>query len=259
MFCQRCGAENPNEGRFCIQCGNALQELAGSVAAAPPPSGAAVTSGKAIGSLICGLLAFFPPTAIAAVVLGHLAISEIRKSAGRIRGEGMAVAGLVFGYMGLMIIPVFIVAAIAIPNLLRSRIVANEASAVGSLRTIEVATIRYAATYHNGFPPGLDALAGTGVATCDRAALIDTALASGHKDGYEFSYLWDLPEDNVPPAPSSDAAAEGCTMAGGTAYELHADPIDRERTGWRSFYTDQTGVIRFERDRPATASSPPIR
>jgi type II secretory pathway pseudopilin PulG len=50
---------------------------------------------------------------------------------------------------------ILIIAAIAIPNLLRSRMAANEASAVGSIRTINTAAITYSATYGNGFPPGL--------------------------------------------------------------------------------------------------------
>ena len=53
-------------------------------------------------------------------------------------GDGMAIAGLVLGYIGFAAIPfILIIAAIAIPNLLRARMAANEASAVGSLRTIE--------------------------------------------------------------------------------------------------------------------------
>jgi len=74
----------------------------------------AETSGKAIGSLVCGLLFFFPPSAILAVIMGHLSLSEIRRSAGRLGGRGVAIAGLVLGYAGLSFIPVLIIAAIAI-------------------------------------------------------------------------------------------------------------------------------------------------
>ena len=48
---------------------------------------------------------------------------------------------------------ILIIAAIAIPNLLRSRMAANEASAVGSIRTMNTAAITYSSTYGNGFPP----------------------------------------------------------------------------------------------------------
>src|SRR5437879_12596996 len=92
----------------------------------------------AIASLICCILFFFLPSAIVAIIMGHLSLSDIRRSAGRLGGRGMAIAGLVLGYTGLAIIPVLIIAAIAIPNLLRARMAANEASAVGSLRTIKI-------------------------------------------------------------------------------------------------------------------------
>ena len=73
---------------------------AASIPAAIPVSrtiGAAETSGKAITSLICGLLFFVPFAFIAAVVFGHIALSEIKRSAGRLKGEGLAIAGLVLG------------------------------------------------------------------------------------------------------------------------------------------------------------------
>ncbi|MBZ5694190.1 MAG: DUF4190 domain-containing protein [Acidobacteriia bacterium] len=259
MFCQRCGAENPNEGRFCIQCGAALQGLASPSAAgqvpggaAPSSTGAAVTSGKAIGSLICGLLGFIPFVSIAAIVLGHLSLSEIRKSAGRLTGQGLAIAGLVLGYLGLFYI-VLIVAAIAIPNLLRSRMAANEAAAIGSLRTINIAAIGYSSTYSNGFPPSLDALGGTGAPTCDHAALIDSVLASGEKSGYVFTYT---PQDMLPSVPPE---AKDCTTPGANAFTLNADPVTRGTTGGRGFFVDETGVIRQQVNGTATADSPPIR
>src|SRR5271170_7838159 len=64
---------------------------------------------------------------------------------------------------------ILIVVAIAVPNLLRSRIAANEASAVENLRTITTASVVYNTTYQNGYPPMLATLGGvSGVpATCD--------------------------------------------------------------------------------------------
>ena len=80
-----------------------------------PPAGVP-TSGKAIASLICGIFTLFFPASIAAIILGHLSLSAIRKSAGRLGGRGVAIAGLVLGYAGITLIPlILIIAAIAIP------------------------------------------------------------------------------------------------------------------------------------------------
>src|SRR5277367_3433053 len=84
---------------------------------------------------------------------------------------------------------ILIIAAIAIPNLLRSRMAANEASAVGSIRTINTAAISYNSTYGNGFPPSLSAVGTTGTAavSCTNAELIDSVLTGGAKSGYNFT------------------------------------------------------------------------
>jgi type IV pilus assembly protein PilA len=269
MFCALCAADNPNDGHFCVKCGAVLQGQRGM----PPPglglndsvapyTGPTESSGKAVASLICGILFFIFPSAIAAIILGHLSISDIRRSGGRLTGHGMATAGLVLGYMGIAVIPVvLIVAAIAIPNLLRARMAANESSAVGSLRTINAAAFSYQATYSNGFPPGLEAMDGSSLekSSCDHAQLIDPTLASGQKSGYTFTYGWVLPKDAASQTPSPAAAANGCTLVGGISYQVYADPITRGTTGQRGFYTDQTAVVRFAANETATEQSPPLQ
>ena len=105
---------------------------------------------------VAGFLAGLP-----AVILGHMAKTEIRKSNGRLRGDGMALTGLILGYLSLALLPIMIIliiAAIAIPNLLRAKIAANEASAIGSLRTIVTADITYSERYGRGFATSLRAL-----------------------------------------------------------------------------------------------------
>jgi len=266
MFCSLCAADNPNDGRFCVKCGAVLQGQRGMAPPAPgfdaPAArytGPTETSGKAIASLICGIVLFVFPSAIAAIILGHLSLSDIRRAGGRLTGSGLATTGLVLGYMGVAVIPiVLIVAAIAIPNLLRAKMAANEASAVGYVRTIETAAISYQATYSNGYPPDLRAMGGNTNANCDHAGLIDPALTSGQKSGYVFTYVA-LPamEDSQPPD-SQQAMANGCTTRGGRAYTVNADPITRGTTGQRSFYADQSGMIRFSMEGPATADSPRI-
>ena len=260
MICSLCAAENPIDGRYCLKCGALLQGQRSlppqplyETASAQPFTGPTETSGKAIGSLICGLMFFFFPVAIIAIVLGHLSLGEIRRSAGRLTGRGMAVTGLVLGYAGVSVIPIMIIAAIAIPNLLRARTAANEASAVGSLRVILTAETTFNDSYANGFSPDLASLGGnaTGQDTCDRAGLVDRVLASGQKNGYRFTYV---PLGQV--ALSEGAKSRSCTRPGAQSFEIHADPITRGTTGRRSFYVDQTGVIRYNREGPATSDSP---
>src|SRR5690242_20810050 len=83
---------------------------------------------------------------------------------------------------------ILIIAAIAIPNLLRSRIAANEASAVGSIRTLNTAEVTYASTYPSlGFTCTLTALgpaSGGGSVTSTAAGLVDSVLSAGTKSGY---------------------------------------------------------------------------
>jgi type IV pilus assembly protein PilA len=148
---------------------------------------------------------------------------------------------------------ILIIAAIAIPNLLRSRMAANEASAVGSLRTLNTAAVTYSTTYGNGFPPSLAAMGppagGGNTATCDTADLVDSVLSSGSKSGYNFTYTGANPVA---------AAAPNCANAGYNTYTINADPITRGTTGQRSFFTDQSGVIRFNATQAASATDPPI-
>lgn len=185
-----------------------------------PPS----TSGKAIASLICGVFFFMLPASIAAVVLGHLSLSEIKKSAGRIQGQGLATAGLVLGYLGLAVIPLLIIAAIAIPNLLRARIAANESSALVSLRQINAAEVAYAQEHPEiGF-------------TCDLNELntthrIDATLATGAKNGYTFSL-------------QNCSLGESGTQA--QKYQALATPLTSNTTGIRTFCSDEAGVIKTD-------------
>ena len=137
---------------------------------------------------------------------------------------------------------ILIIAAIAIPNLLRSKMAANEASAVGSLRTLTTANVTYNSTYGNQFSPDLPTLGGVPpTATCASALLVDNVLAtaiagSSGKSGYTFNYMAGTPITNPPP---------GCT-AGVLAFAIQADPVVAGQTGTRHFCVDQTGVIRFD-------------
>jgi type II secretory pathway pseudopilin PulG len=98
---------------------------------------------------------------------------------------------------------ILIIAAIAIPNLLRARMAANQAAAVSNIRTITSAAIVYSSTYSNGLPPSLAAMGGVGVANCNGAILLDETLTTPpyHKSGYALDYQpQGAPITNPPPS-----------------------------------------------------------
>jgi len=129
---------------------------------------------------------------------------------------------------------ILIIAAIAIPNLLRSKMAANEASAVGSIRTINTAQVTYSSTYGIGYAaslPSLGGLASPCAATSTNACLIDPVLSSGLKSGYQFTSAAVLIVNGI----ANGFEAEGHPAAGAIGV-----------TGQRSFCSDQSGVIRFD-------------
>jgi type IV pilus assembly protein PilA len=138
---------------------------------------------------------------------------------------------------------ILIIAAIAIPNLLRAKIAANEASAVGSLRTINTSSVEYSTTY-GGYETTLLSLGGPagGSAASTSAELIDAVLAGGTKSGYAFTYT------------------TGSTDSNGNvlAYTLTAVPTSIGVTGQREFFTDQSGVIRYNTVGAANINSTPL-
>ncbi len=148
---------------------------------------------------------------------------------------------------------ILIIAAIAIPMLLRSKIAANEANAVQTLRTAVTASTAYASTYGNGYPPTLQALGGSGAPpNCDAAALLDPTIATPpfQKSGYTFAY--NILNANANPAP-------GCSAPGGNSFTATAIPISLGTSGQRSFFVDPSGVIRGNpTGGPPTVNDQPI-
>jgi prepilin-type N-terminal cleavage/methylation domain-containing protein len=138
---------------------------------------------------------------------------------------------------------ILIIAAIAIPNLLRSRIAANQASAVGSLRTLNTAEITYSSTYNVGFTATLSYLQPptTAQPTSTAAGLIDSILAGGSKSGYSFQY--------------TPATADSTGRI--NQYTITANPITNS-TGTNYYFTDQSGVIRQNSTSTAQATDSPI-
>ena len=135
---------------------------------------------------------------------------------------------------------ILIIAAIAIPDLLKSRQAANQASAVGSLRTINTSEVTYASTYTTGFSQDLTQLDGTTTpSTVTAAGLIASVLGGGFKSGDTFAYT-------------------STTVRGRLeAYILTASP--NPGTGKVHFYyTDESGVIRQNTSASATSSDSPL-
>jgi type IV pilus assembly protein PilA len=133
---------------------------------------------------------------------------------------------------------ILIIAAIAIPNLLKSRMAANESSAVGSERTLNTAEVTYSASCPAvGFSASIAEL-NTGAVCAGGTGIIDNVLSAGQKSGYAFAY--------------TVAATNGIN----TTYTTVATPNKVGVTGQRGFYSDQTGVIRYTLDGSApTAAS----
>jgi type IV pilus assembly protein PilA len=131
---------------------------------------------------------------------------------------------------------ILIIAAIAIPNLLRSKMAANEASAVGSLRTLNTSSVAFSTTYGN-YPPTLAALGPSSAPSSTAADLIDSVLAGGTKSGYSFTFS---------------------AGTGNLSYTITAAPSTAGVTGQRGFFTDQSGVIRADSSGTATVTSTPI-
>jgi type IV pilus assembly protein PilA len=224
-FCVRCGNSIDDQDQFCRRCGAQAGAGSGTLPSVPfAPSGSAATSKTAIASLVSGLFIFlYPLSSIAAVIFGHLSLSEIKKSAGRLTGEGLATAGLVLGYIGVAAIPIIlIIAAIAIPNVFRARMAANESWAVSSIRSILTAQMSYSESHpETGYACSLSALG--------EAQLIDGSLASGQKSGYRFEIMGCAAEPRDGP---------------NKKYQVVAYPITANQTGDRAFCSDESGVIK---------------
>jgi type IV pilus assembly protein PilA len=150
---------------------------------------------------------------------------------------------------------ILIIAAIAIPNLMRSKMAANEASAISSLRTINTAEVTYATVYPSvGYSNDMPSLGGTpavcsapGGATSATACIVDNVLVNATtlataKSGYFYTY-------------------GGLVAVGGvnTAYTVTASPTIVGTAGQRYFFTDQSGVLRYGLTGPATLASSAIQ
>jgi type IV pilus assembly protein PilA len=135
---------------------------------------------------------------------------------------------------------ILIIAAIAIPNLLRSRISAHEASAVNSIRTFTTANVTYYSICPEiGYPSTLADLGPGGGGCVGGANITDPVLgvAAPTKAGYNFAYV-----------PNNSTGLNN-------SYTLNAAPIAVGVSGQRYFYSDESGIIRYGLAGAATSAS----
>jgi type IV pilus assembly protein PilA len=141
----------------------------------------------------------------------------------------------------IVVAVILILAAIAIPNMLRARISANEASAASSVRTITRAEVTYNSAYPlDGYATSLAALGGSSdncQPTDTAACLISTDLSSGQKSGYQFQATALLPAGGID-----------------TAFVIGAVPVTYNITGVRDFCSTNDGVLRAQ---PGKSGDPP--
>lgn len=213
-------------------------------------SGAQQTSGMAVASMIFGFLFFLFPAAIVAVILGHISNSEIRKSAGRLKGAGMALTGIILGYAGVALFPIVVIALIVvlIPGTYKKQqqdVGGNELAAINGLRTISTA----AAAYHHKYgvyPATLEALGPPKDghdASAEAAGLLGSGLALGLTKGYIISY-----------SPLSTRR-----YGEWDEFNAEADPLDQGFSGLRHFHVDESGVIREQKGDVAGRGSPVLK
>jgi type IV pilus assembly protein PilA len=137
---------------------------------------------------------------------------------------------------------ILIIAAIAIPNLLRAKIAANQSAAVGTLRTISSAEETFNSTYSDGFTTDLFQLGGpVGSANCTNAGLIDEVLSAppNNKGGYVYNY------QNSAVAQLTTGIPAACPGSGWTGFSVSAGPITLS-TGTAAYCIDETGVVRVD-------------
>lgn len=143
---------------------------------------------------------------------------------------------------------ILIIAAIAIPNLLKSRMAANESAAVANMKTMGTALATYNSVYQNcGYPDSLTRLGPGTPPTSTTAGLLDAVMANDTftKQGYIYTYVL-------------IGGAGDCAGAPGSDFEIEAKPSTWTKTGIRGFFMNPSMMIRYDTDGDADIGSPAV-
>ena len=249
--CHECGFVGWSDNGNCKACGAVLIQHANAAPSQPgqyghycPPNQPVEgqKQGLAIFALVLGIVSFLTfgllgVGAIIGIIVAIKAMRRVSREPWVYGGRGMAIAGLVLNITALSsVVPMAVIAAIAIPNLLASRRAANEGSAIHSLRMVSEAEDAYMTHLHRFAT--LEELGAEG--------LIDPALASGTKHGYRFTLELTKNIDDE------------------DGFDVYAVPLTYQSTGTRSFFVDESYIIRAgdnsgapstELDRPLESDS----
>jgi type IV pilus assembly protein PilA len=251
--CAQCGFVGWSDAEFCKKCGASISSAPADMLESPggnftptyssyEAAPADLKTGLAITSLVLGianflLLGIFLVPTIVGIVVSAVALNKIKRYPDEYGGKGLAIGGLVTNIVSVVVlVPVMVIAAIAIPNLLAARRAANESAAIRSLRVLHQAEQTYQATTGKGISYGT-------LADLQNDSLISADMAREVRSGYRFKV-------EVSPA-SRGIPAE---------FTVTAVPTEYGSSGRRSFFVDQTGVIRGEdyAGLEATQSTPPV-
>ena len=194
----------------------------------------------AVWSLVLGVLSIFPLSfleGIPAVITGHISRANIRRSNGELGGGGQALAGLIMGYFSVVLPIVYFAIVLTVAWSLMGTHASVKAGAdpVGDIRALNTAIMTYK-TKFSSYPPSLKVLGPnySGKDSAEAAGLVDFSLAVGLKDGYLYRYE---------------------RSNGDEGYTLQVDPFSLKANSGKHFYSDQTGVVRYDAERKAGPES----
>jgi type IV pilus assembly protein PilA len=251
--CAQCGFVGWSDAEFCKKCGAAVSAAPADLLAPTGGNFAAANSnynapqadlktGLAITSLVLGianllLLGIFVLPTIVGIVVSVVALNKIKREPHEYGGRSLAMGGLVTNIVSVVVlVPVMVIAAIAIPNLLAARVAADESAAIRSLRVLHQAEQTYLATTGKGVNYGT-------LNDLQSDSLISKDMALEIRSGYRFRV-------NLSKATSESPAS----------FAVMAVPFVYGSSGRRSFFIDETGVIRGEDNHglAASKSTPPV-